>query len=267
MSQSTSATGPSTTSLELHQFPCRSDNYCVLVRDAEAGVTAAIDAPDADAVRSAVDQTGWGLTHILTTHHHADHTAGNSALKEAYGCHIVGPAAEQERIPTLDDTVGEGDTFRFGGHTVEVFDTPGHTAGHISYLFRAARIGFTGDTLFSLGCGRLFEGDAQTMWQSLAKIRAWPRDTTIYCGHEYTLANARFALTVDPSNTALIERAKEIEALREAGKPTLPTTLARELETNPFIRPDAPEIRAELGMQSAEDWEVFAEIRRRKDAA
>lgn len=214
--------------LAFHQFPCRSDNYGVLVHDSEAGTTASIDAPDAEAVTAALAETGWSLTHILTTHHHGDHTEGNATLKAATGCTIIGPRAEQEKIPTLDSAVGEGDRVAFGTHEAEVFHTPGHTAGHISYLFRDAGVGFVGDTLFALGCGRLFEGDPKTMWTSLEKIRAWPTGTTLYCGHEYTLANARFALTVDPENAALAKRAKEIEALRAAGKPTLPTTLAVE---------------------------------------
>ncbi|MEO0618447.1 MAG: hydroxyacylglutathione hydrolase [Pseudomonadota bacterium] len=253
--------------LAFHQFPCRSDNYGVLVHDPEAATTASIDAPDADAVRAALAQTGWTLTHILTTHHHADHTEGNAALKSDTGCTIIGPRAEQAKIPTLDSAVGEGDRVTFGTHEAEVFETPGHTAGHISYLFRDAGVGFVGDTLFALGCGRLFEGDAKTMWTSLEKIRAWPAETTLYCGHEYTLANARFALTVDPENSALAKRAKEIETLRANDQPTLPTTLQAELETSPFLRADDAGLRSALGMPDADDWEVFAEVRRRKDAA
>ncbi len=253
--------------LEIHQFPCLSDNYGVLIHDPKTNATASIDAPDADAVNTALVEKGWSLTHILTTHHHADHTGGNLALKEAHGCTIIGPKPEQGKIPGIDTAVGQGDTVNFGGHTARIFETPGHTAGHISYLFEGAGVAFVGDTLFALGCGRLFEGTAQQMWSSLQKIMQWPSDTVIYAGHEYTLSNAAFALTVDPDNAALKTRADEISVLRAADKPTLPTTLALELATNPFLRASDPDLRATLGMSDAADWEVFAEVRRRKDSA
>lgn len=253
--------------LEIHQFPCLSDNYGVLIHDPATGNTASVDAPDAAPVEAALTEKGWNLTHILTTHHHADHTGGNAALKAKFGCEIIGPKPESDRIPGLDHAVGEGDTVSFGGHVATVYETPGHTAGHISYLFRNAGVGFVGDTLFALGCGRLFEGTAQQMWASLGKVMKWPPETKLYCGHEYTLSNATFALTVDPKNAALTARVDEIRRLREAGKPTLPTTLAVELETNPFLRAADTGIRTALGMPDAADWEVFAEIRKRKDNA
>ncbi len=253
--------------LEVHQFICRSDNFAVLVHAPEAGLTAAIDAPDANAIEAALAEKGWRLTHILTTHHHGDHTAGNEALKAAHGCKIIGPRPEEARIPGIDEAVGDGDVFEFAGHDVRVYETPGHTAGHVSYFFEEARLAFVGDTLFSLGCGRLFEGTAETMWQSLSKLKGLPGDTKVYCGHEYTLSNAEFALTIEPENAALKARAEEVRALRAEGKPTLPTTVAQECATNPFLRPDSPEIRARLSMPDAPDWEVFGEIRRRKDNA
>lgn len=253
--------------LEIHQFPCLSDNYGVLIHDAENNLTAAIDAPEADAVRRALKEKGWSLTHILTTHHHGDHTGGNAELKSETGCEIVGPRAEAAKVPGIDVQVGEGDTYQFGAFEARVLETPGHTAGHISYWIPQANVAFVGDTVFAMGCGRLFEGDARTMWNSLSKIMALPRETTLYCGHEYTQANARFAMSVEPGNPALVTRAEEVEGLRAKGDPTLPTTLARELETNPFMRADSPEIRANTGMENARDWEVFGEVRARKDNA
>lgn len=252
--------------LEIHQFPCLSDNYGVLIHDPEANVTASIDAPETAAVKKALADTGWTLTHILTTHHHADHTGGNKSLKTETGCTIVGPRAEAAKVPGIDVQVGEGDSYRFGNFEARIFDTPGHTAGHICYWFPQAKVAFVGDTMFAIGCGRLLEGDAKTMWNSLSKLMALPPETTVYCGHEYTQSNARFALTVEPGNAALVKRAEEVDALRDRGEPTLPTTIARELETNPFLRTDSAEIRANLKMEDAEDWEVFGEVRRRKDS-
>jgi hydroxyacylglutathione hydrolase len=251
--------------LEIHQFPCLSDNFGVLIHDAGAGVTASIDAPDAKAVTGALQKTGWKLTHILTTHHHGDHTAGNAPLKAETGCVIIGPRNEAAKIPGIDRQVGEGDTFTFGGQDVRVLDTPGHTAGHITYVMPAAKVVFAGDTLFAIGCGRVIEGNAQMMWRSLQKLMALPADTTVYCGHEYTQANARFALTIEPENAALQTRAKEVDQLRAAGKPTLPTTIGLELETNPFLRPHVPAIQQRLGMVGRPEWEIFGEIRERKN--
>jgi len=251
--------------LEIHQFPCLSDNYGVLVCDAEAGVVASIDAPDAGAVTRALADKGWRLTHILTTHHHGDHTTGNLALKAETKCTVIGPRGEASKVPGIDRAVGEGDTFMLGGHEVRVLDTPGHTAGHVSYWIPSAGVAFVGDTLFAIGCGRVIEGDAQTMWGSLRKLMALPPETTVYCGHEYTQANARFALTIEPDNAALQQRAREVDALRAAGRPTLPTTMAIELETNPFLRPHVAAIQQRLGMAGKPEWQIFGEIRERKN--
>jgi hydroxyacylglutathione hydrolase len=251
--------------LEIHQFPCLSDNYGVLIRDPATGATAAIDVPDAGQVRAALAQKGWKLTHILTTHHHNDHTAGNLEIKSETRCTIVGPRAEAARIPGLDTAVGQGDRFVLGQFEVQVLDTPGHTAGHISYVIPAAKVAFVGDTLFALGCGRVIEGNAEMMWSSLQKIAALPPETMLYCGHEYTVANARFALTIEPDNRALQARAEAVGQLRAAGKPTLPTKLADELATNPFLRPHVTGIRKRLGLEQAKDWQVFGEIRERKN--
>lgn len=251
--------------LEIVQFSCLSDNFGVLLHDSEAGVTASIDAPETAAVRQALAAKGWKLTHILTTHHHADHTDGNLDLKAETGCTIIGPKAEAAKIRGIDTKVGEGDSFKFGSFEVKVLDTPGHTAGHISYWIPEAKVAFVGDTLFAIGCGRVIEGTMQMMWTSLKKIMALPADTVLYCGHEYTLSNGKFALSIEPENAALQKRMQEVEALRAAGKPTLPTRVDIELETNPFLRPQIPAIRKRLGMETRQDWEVFGEIRERKN--
>lgn len=251
--------------LEIHQFNCLSDNFGVLIRDADAGVTASIDAPEAAAVERALKETGWKLTHILTTHHHADHTQGNTPIKAATGCTIIGPKGEAARIPGIDKTVGGGDSFMFGSFKVDVLDTPGHTAGHITFVIPDAKVAFVGDTLFAIGCGRVIEGTMEQMWESLDKLRKLPGDTAVYCGHEYTLSNAKFALTIEPENAALVKRAAEVEALRAAGKPTLPTRMDEEMAINPFLRPQVPAIRKRLGMETAAEWQVFAEIRERKN--
>ncbi len=251
--------------LDIHQFPCLSDNYGVLIRDAAAGVVAAIDAPNAAQVTAALAEKAWKLTHILTTHHHGDHTDGNLALKAATGCTIIGPKAEAAKIPGIDRQVGDGDIVKFGGFDVRVFDTPGHTLGHISYWMPEADVAFVGDTMFALGCGRVSEGTMEMMWTSLAKLMTLPPATAIYAGHEYTASNAKFALTIEPDNAALQVRVKEITALRSAGKPTLPTRLDLELATNPFLRVTSPEIIKRLGMTGAKSWEIFGEIRERKN--
>jgi hydroxyacylglutathione hydrolase len=251
--------------LEIEQFPCLSDNFGVLIHDDAANVTASIDAPDADAVNRALQDKGWRLSHILTTHHHADHTGGNLALKAATGCKIIGPRAEKAKIPGIDEAVGQGDSFQFGGFDMRVLDTPGHTACHITYWCPTAGVAFAGDTLFAIGCGRVIEGNAQMMWESLQKLMALPRDTVVYCGHEYTQANARFALTIEPENEALKARAKEVDRLRAAGKATLPTNIGLELATNPFLRPHVAAIQERLGMVGKPDWQIFGEIRERKN--
>jgi hydroxyacylglutathione hydrolase len=251
--------------LIVEQFGARSDNFAVLIHDTTAGLTTAIDAPEAAPIVAKLKEKGWRLDHIFTTHHHQDHVEANLALKAAYGCTIIGPQAEAAKIPGIDTALAEGETFRFAGHEVRVIATPGHTLGHIAYHLPGQRLAFTGDTLFAVGCGRVFEGTMEAMWHSLEKLMRLPDDTVIYCGHEYTAANVRFALTVDPGNAALIDRAAEVAALRAAGKATLPTTIALEKATNPFLRVEEPAIRALLGMENATAAEVFAELRRRKD--
>jgi hydroxyacylglutathione hydrolase len=251
--------------LDIYQFPCLSDNFGVLIHDAGANVTASIDAPEAAAVKKALAAKGWKLTHILVTHHHADHTQGIAELKAETGCVVIGPKGEAPKIPTLDEKVGGGDSLTLGGHRVEVIDTPGHTAGHITYWIPDKKVAFVGDTLFAIGCGRVIEGTNEMMWQSLEKLAKLPRETMIYCGHEYTKANAKFALTIEPDNAALKARAEEVDRLLAAGQATLPTRLDHELETNPFLRPQVPSIRKRLGLEQAKDWQVFAEIRERKN--
>lgn len=252
--------------VEIEQFTCRSDNFGVLVRDRATGVTALVDAPEEGPILAAIGRTGWRPSLLLVTHHHPDHVEANLALKDRFGLRIVGPRAEADRIPGIDETVAEGDAITLGEQTVRVVETPGHTAGHVSYHLPVAGVAFTGDTLFALGCGRLFEAPPEVMFASLAKLAALPGETAVYCGHEYTLANARFALSVDPGNARLKARADKVEALRAEGKPTLPTTISAERATNPFLRADDPAIRQALGMEAASDAEVFAELRRRKDA-
>jgi len=246
-------------------FPCLEDNYCYLLHDAQTGVTAVVDTPDVPAIEQALADKHWRLTHILNTHHHWDHAGGNLELKQKTACTIVGPAADRDRIPGIDIALGEGDTFDLGTHTATVFDTPGHTRGHIVYDFADDGVAFVGDTLFSLGCGRLFEGSPRQMWNSLNKLMSWPDDTLLYCAHEYTQSNARFAVTVDPDNPELMARTAEIDRLVENNQPTIPTTLGLEKKTNPFLRADDPGIRKTLSMDDASSTEVFAEIRRRKD--
>ena len=252
--------------LTIHMFPCLTDNYGYLLHDADSGTTAAVDTPDAEEIAVQLDAKGWRLTHILNTHHHADHAGGNLALKRRTGCTIVGPRADAARIPGIDIGVGDGDEVALGAHRARVFDTPGHTRGHIVYWFEGARAAFVGDTLFALGCGRLFEGTPRDMWTSLQKILAWPDDTRLYCAHEYTQSNARFALTVEPQNRALVERAAQVARLRAAGKPTVPTTLMEERATNPFLRPQSSGLRETIGLEEAPDVEVFARTRALKDA-
>lgn len=251
--------------VEIEQFMCRQDNFGVLMRDPVTGDTALIDAPEEKPILEAIERTGWTPKLLLITHHHADHVEANLALKKRFGLKIIGPEAEKDKIPGIDDTVRGGSTIGFGNEEIEVIDTPGHTAGHVSYYLPQSGVVFAADTLFALGCGRLLEETPAVMYESLKKLSDLPPDTVVYCGHEYTLSNARFALTVDPDNKVLQARAKKIEALRDAGKMTLPTTIGEELATNPFLRWSDPAIRRQLGMELASNDEVFAEIRRRKD--
>ena len=251
--------------LEIIQFPCLSDNYGFLIHDDESGLTAAIDTPDARAINGALADKGWKLTHILNTHHHFDHAGGNLELKKKWNCLIVGPAADIERIPGIDIALGDGDSYEFGRYRAAVFDVPGHTRGHIAYYFEDEDVAFVGDTLFALGCGRLFEGTPSQMWTSLQKLLALPNQTRVFCAHEYTQANARFAMTVDPNNPELRRRAQDIDAMRARGEPTVPTSIGLERRTNPFLRPDSESLRRTLDMPRASDTEVFAEVRARKD--
>lgn len=251
----------------VHQFICLKDNFGVLVHDSGSGATAAIDAPDADTIIAAAAQKGWELTDLLLTHHHADHIQGVPGLKARFPkLRIAGPAKEAARIGALDFSLGEGDYARIGEIAARVIETPGHTAGHICYWFAEDEIAFCGDTLFALGCGRVFETPLNVMWDSLSKlIDRLPGEAEVYCGHEYTEANARFAVTVEPDNPVLKNRVEEIKRLRAAGQATLPTTMALELAINPFLRAEQPEVQAALGMPDADPAAVFAELRTRKD--
>jgi hydroxyacylglutathione hydrolase len=252
--------------IEIHMFPCLQDNYGYLLHDGESGITAAVDTPDAAAILAALEARKWELTHILNTHHHADHAGGNLELKKRTGCTIVGPRADAARIPGIDVQVGDGDAFALGAHRVEVFDTPGHTRGHIVYWLPDDDAAFVGDTLFAMGCGRLFEGTPAEMWSSLGKIMRWPDRTKLYCAHEYTQSNGRFALTVDAGNRALVDRVAEVARTRAAGRPTIPTTLALEKATNPFLRAATRDLQAGVGLPGASEVEVFAKTRALKDA-
>ena len=244
--------------LTVHQFPCLSDNYGFLVRDEASGAVATIDTPDADAILAQLEQRGWKLDLILNTHWHPDHAGGNAALKAATGATIIGPA-EVTRIAPLDHTVGDGETVMLGETRFEVIDTGGHTLGHVTYHDAADAIAFVGDTLFALGCGRLFEGPPEQMWASLSRLAALPDATTVYCAHEYTASNARFALSVD-DDPAVKARAERVFSARERGEATVPTTIGAEKATNPFLR--APLLRP----TTAESAQAFAEIRAAKDS-
>jgi hydroxyacylglutathione hydrolase len=246
---------------EITVIPCLKDNYAYLVKTPNS--CAVVDPSEAPPVEAALAARGWRLTHILNTHHHGDHTGGNLALKQRFGAKVVGPAKDAARIPGLDIGVDEASGWRLGDLPVEVLEVPGHTRGAVTYLM--AGNAFTGDTLFSLGCGRLFEGDPETMHASLQKLARLPDATRIYCGHEYTLNNGRFALILEPDNVALQARFREAERARQMGRPSLPSTMGGEKQTNPFLRTASPAIRKTLGMEKEDQVSVFAEIRRRKD--
>ena len=251
--------------LEIYQIPCLQDNYGFLVHDPETGATATIDTPEVAPINQALAAKGWRLTHILNTHHHFDHAGGNEELKAQWNCQVVGAAIDAERIPGIDVALADGDTLTLGSKQARIIEVPGHTSGHIAYYFAADEVAFVGDTLFALGCGRLFEGTPEQMSESLGKIMALPDATTIYCAHEYTEANAAFAVTMEPANPALQQRVKEIQSLRAAGKPTVPTSIGLERATNPFVRSDSAELQAVLNLSGADEVAVFAETRRRKD--
>ncbi len=250
---------------EILTIPCLADNYAFLAHDAGSGATLCVDVPETAPILQALAQKGWTLSHVLITHHHADHSQGLGDLLAVHPATVIGAAADAHRLPPLDIKVTEGDTVQIGDQTGNVIDVSGHTIGHIAVHFPESRAVFTADSLMALGCGRLFEGTAEQMWQSLSKLMTLPPETLVYSGHEYTMANAKFARTVDPANSALISRSDAISVARDQGRPTVPSTLADELATNPFLRAADPDIRAHLAMQDASDAAVFAEIRKRKD--
>lgn len=252
--------------LQVHQFICLSDNFGLLIHDPATGATATIDAPEAAPILAALAEKGWTLTDILVTHHHPDHIQGIPELKAKFPqARVVGAKADAHRIPGLDAQVVEGDEVAVGSGRARVIETPGHTTGHIAYHFGDDALLFAGDTLFALGCGRAFEAPAPVLYGSLEKLAALPEETRVYCGHEYTLSNAKFALTVDPGNVELARRAADISALRAAGRFTLPTTIGVELATNPFLRAADPGVQAAVGMSGKPAAEVFTELRERKN--
>lgn len=251
--------------LEVCLFPCLSDNYGFLIHDAAQDLTATVDTPEVNPIMQALEEKGWKLTHILNTHHHWDHAGGNLEIRKLTGCTIVGPAGEAGSIPGIDIRLADGDLFEFGEHKARIHETPGHTAGHIVYHFEEDHIAFVGDTLFAMGCGRLFEGTPGQMWSSLQKILQWPDDTKIYCAHEYTLKNGEFSLTVEPQNQVLLDRVEKVRKLRSNNTPTIPTELGLEKQTNPFLRPDSKDLRTTIGLESADDVTVFAKVRTLKD--
>ena len=251
--------------LEIVVFPMLSDNYGFLIHDPVSGDTAVVDPAEAAPTLAACAERGWQLTHILNTHHHGDHVGGNLALKAKTGCTIIGPAYDRDRIPGMDIAVDEASGADFGGRHAQVFFVPGHTRGHIAYWFAGDHALFCGDTLFSIGCGRLFEGTPSQMWSSLLKLRALPDDTRIYCAHEYTQSNCRFALTAEPENTALARHAEEVARVRAAGLFTIPSTLGVEKACNPFLRADQPALHKRFGNAGVSDAEILGAIRAAKD--
>ncbi len=252
--------------LSIVQIPVLEDNYVYLAHDPGSGATAVVDPAVADPVLAEAARRGWTITHILNTHHHGDHVGGNRAIQDATGCRILGYGPDAARIPGITDEVRDGQHIKVGGAEAAVFFVPGHTRGHIAYWFAADKALFCGDTLFALGCGRLFEGTAADMWPSLSRLRALPDDTRVYCAHEYTQSNLRFALSVDPGNAALKARGEDILALRAGGRPTVPSLLGQEKRTNPFLRADEPELAAAVDLPGDDPVAVFAEVRRRKDS-
>lgn len=252
--------------LQIQQIAVLQDNYVYLLRDEATSACAAVDPSVAEPVLAALDRLGWTLTHILNTHHHHDHTGGNLELKRATGCTIVGNAQDAARIPGIEVRVADGDVIALGTAQARVLDVSGHTIGHIAYWFEDAGALFCGDTLFSLGCGRLFEGTPSQMWASLSRLRELPPEVRVYCGHEYTESNARFALQIDPDNPSLRRRAEEVKRLRAKGLPTVPSLLGEERAANPFLRADDVRLQQAAGLAGNDPVAAFAEIRRRKDA-
>ena len=250
--------------LDIHKFPCLNDNYGYLVHEAWSGQTAAIDTPDADKYLAEADRMGWSISHILNTHWHPDHAGGNLKIKDATDCTIYGPAGEAGKIPGIDVQLSEGDRVELGRATAVVLDVPGHTLGHIAFHFAEQNTAFVGDSVFALGCGRVFEGTMEMMWDSLSKLKSLPPETQLYCAHEYTQANARFAETIDPDNTDLADYIRWIDDRRSRDLPTVPTRLDKELATNPFLRADDPALQSAMG-HPGNTVDTFAEIRTRKD--
>lgn len=251
--------------LELVTIPCRADNYAWLVHDPATDTTTVVDAPDAGPILRTLYQRGWKLSHILITHHHPDHIEGVQMLEAATGARVIGAKADAHRLPKLSDSVAPGDIIPIGMQKVEVINAPGHTLGHVAWYFADAGLVFTGDSLMSWGCGRLFEGSAAQMWATLSRLAALPPETLVCSGHEYTEANGRFALSLEPENPDLLARMADVRAARAADLPTLPVPLALELATNPFLRASDPAMKAVLEMDGAPDVEVFAALRKRKD--
>lgn len=250
--------------MRISLIPCLSDNYAYLIES--GGAVAVVDPSEPAPVIAALEAKGLTrLDHILNTHHHFDHTGGNIPLKEKYGATVTGPRADMHRIAGIDAGVGEGDTVKVGDSVWRVFDIPAHTSGHIALWSAEHASVFTGDTMFAMGCGRLFEGTPAQMWASLSKLAALPSETRVYCGHEYTASNGRFALSVDAGNAALKARMESVVALRAEGKPTIPSTIAEERATNPFLRSNSAELAAAAGKPVSDPVAVFAELRARKD--
>lgn len=251
--------------LDIRTIPCLSDNYAFLAHDTETGATALIDVPEAAPILAALAETGWKLSDVLITHHHDDHVQGLAEVLAAHPARVVGAAADAHRLPSLDLALNDGDSVTVGAQTGTVIDVSGHTIHHVAFYFPDSRAVFTADSLMALGCGRVFEGTKPQMHESLQKLAALPEDTVVYSGHEYTAANAKFALTIDPENSALISRVEDVTAKRASGTPTVPSLLSDELATNPFLRAHDPAIQAHLGMKGANAADVFSEIRSRKD--
>lgn len=251
--------------LTLETVPCLSDNYAYLLHDPESGATAVVDVPDAAPILRALQARQWTLTDIFITHHHNDHIAGVDSLRAETGARVTGAKSDRRRLPNLDHAVEPGEQFAFADETVDVIDVSGHTVGHIAYHLPESAMVFTGDSLMALGCGRLFEGTPDQMWESLQRLAKLPDDTLVCSGHEYTLTNARFAKSIDADNLALDDRITTITTLRDSDKPTVPSMLGEEKATNPFMRADDSSLKAALGLENTPDAEVFAQIRRMKD--
>ena len=250
---------------EIRTFTCLNDNFGYLIHDPETKATASVDAPEAGPIIKALEREGWTLTDILITHHHHDHVGGVAELKQKYNCRVVAPHDKSTAIAHVDLRAAHGDVIKVGELLVRVLETPGHTLDHISYVFDSEKALFAADTLFSIGCGRVFEGTYPMMWDSLLKLRALPDDFKLYCGHEYTASNVKFALTVEPDNPALVARAAEVTKLRAENKPTIPVLLGEEKKANVFLRADEPAVAIKLHMKGANAADVFGELRERKN--